>query len=164
MFTGIIWWELVSILTENFPLSKTQCCKRGFSILSRFPINYFLCVQSIKKNGEQPHYFQYSLSYRMNFCLLQFDAIKLLLVVFLRGGSLPTSNFFSVNPEIWQRNHKVNRSNCLNTIFYNIFDINFPSCFFLFPFALLWLESTSHWKSACCFLISWFTSFLLSCV
>ena len=41
------------------------------------------------------------------YCLLQFDTLKFFLGVCLHGGSLPNFNFFSVNPQIFQRNRKV---------------------------------------------------------
>ena len=47
----------------------------------------------------------------MDYCLLQFDALKFFLEARLHGGSLPNFNFFNVNPQISQRNLKVNRSN-----------------------------------------------------
>ena len=43
----------------------------------------------------------------MDYCLLQFDALKFFLEVHLHGGSLPNFNFFNVNPNISQRNRKV---------------------------------------------------------
>ena len=37
----------------------------------------------------------------MDYCLLQFDAIKYFLGVHLHGGSQPNFNFFNVNPQIF---------------------------------------------------------------
>ena len=60
----------------------------------------------------------------MDYCLLQFDALKFFLGVHLRGGSLPNFNFFNVNPQLFQRNRKVHLSNCLETNFHNISNIS----------------------------------------
>ena len=57
-------------------------------------------------------------------CLLQFDALKFFLGVRLHGGSLPNFTFFNVNPQIFQGNHKVHLSNCLETNFHNICNIS----------------------------------------
>ena len=38
----------------------------------------------------------------IDYCLLQFDALKFFLGVRLHGGSLPNFNFFNVNPQIFQ--------------------------------------------------------------
>ena len=45
----------------------------------------------------------------MDYCLLQFDALKFFLRVRLHGESLPNFNFFNVNSEIFQRNRKVHK-------------------------------------------------------
>ena len=49
----------------------------------------------------------------MDYCLLQFDALKFFLEANLHGGSQPSFNFFNVNPKIFQGNRKVHLSNCL---------------------------------------------------
>ena len=56
----------------------------------------------------------------MDYCLLQFEALKLFLGVRLHGCSLPNFNFFNANPQIFQQNRKVHLSNCLETNFHNI--------------------------------------------
>ena len=60
----------------------------------------------------------------MDCCLLQFDALKYFLEVHLHGGSLPNFSFLNVNPQFFQRNHKVHLSNCLEANFHNISNIN----------------------------------------
>ena len=60
----------------------------------------------------------------MDYCLLQFDALKFFLGVRLHGGSLPNFNFFNVNPQIWQRNRKIYLPSCLDTNFHNISNIS----------------------------------------
>ena len=60
----------------------------------------------------------------MDYCLLQFDALKYFLGVHLHGRSLPDFNFFNVNPLIFQRNHKIYLTNCLETNFHNISNIS----------------------------------------
>ena len=59
----------------------------------------------------------------MDYCL-QFDALKFFLGVRLHGGSQPNSNFFNVNPQIFQRNRQVHLSNCLETNFHDIPNIS----------------------------------------
>ena len=56
----------------------------------------------------------------IDYCLLQFDALRFFLGVRLHGGSQPNFNFFNVNPQIFQRHHKVHLSNCLETNFHDI--------------------------------------------
>ena len=56
----------------------------------------------------------------MDYCLLQFDALKFFLRVHLHGRSQPNFNFFNINPEIFQRNRKVHLTNCLETNFHGI--------------------------------------------
>ena len=61
----------------------------------------------------------------MDYFLLEFDALKFFLRVGLyEGESLPNFNFFNVNPQIFQRNYKVNLSNCLEKNFHNISKIS----------------------------------------
>ena len=40
----------------------------------------------------------------MDYCLLQFYALKFFLGVSIHGGSQPNFNFFNVNPQIFERN------------------------------------------------------------
>ena len=85
---------------------------------------------SVKKKKKKRNIFvNYNTYYRtemelvpviMDYCLLQFDALKIFLGVPLQGGSLPNLYFFSVNPQIFQRNRKVHLTNCLKTIFHDI--------------------------------------------
>ena len=56
----------------------------------------------------------------IDYCLLQFDALKFFLGLPLHGGSHPNFNFFNVNPQIFQRNRKVHLTNCLETNFDDI--------------------------------------------
>ena len=60
----------------------------------------------------------------MDYCLLQFDALKLFLTVRLYGGTQPNFNFFSVNPQIFQQNRKVHLLNCQETNFHDIPNIS----------------------------------------
>ena len=69
-----------------------------------------------KKNTETPPIY-FNTNYRtemklvliiMDYCLLQIDALKIFFGVRLHGGSLPNFIFFNVNPQIFQRNRKVN--------------------------------------------------------
>ena len=60
----------------------------------------------------------------MDYCLLQFDALKFLLGIHLHGRSLPNFYFFNVNPQIFQRNRKAHLSNSLETNFHNISNIS----------------------------------------
>ena len=53
----------------------------------------------------------------MDYCLLQFDALKFFLGVRLHEAFLPNFNFFNVNPLIFQQNRKVHFTNCLETKF-----------------------------------------------
>ena len=48
----------------------------------------------------------------IDYCLLQFDALKFFLRVRLHGKSLSNFNFLNVNPQIFQWNRKVHLSNC----------------------------------------------------
>ena len=54
----------------------------------------------------------------MDYYLFQFHGLNFVLRLRLHGESVPNFNFFNVNLQIWQRNHKVQRSNCLNTNFH----------------------------------------------
>ena len=54
----------------------------------------------------------------MDYCLLQFGALKFFLGVRLHEMSLPNFNFFNVSLQIFQRNHKVRLANCLETKFH----------------------------------------------
>ena len=56
----------------------------------------------------------------MDYCLLQFHALKFFLGVRLRGRSQSNFNFFNVNPQIFQRNRKFHLTNCLETNFWDI--------------------------------------------
>ena len=60
----------------------------------------------------------------MDYCLLQFDALKFFFGVRLHERSEPIFNFFNVNPQNFQRNRKVQHSNCLETNFHNISNIS----------------------------------------
>ena len=56
----------------------------------------------------------------IDYCLLEFDALKFFLGVRLHGGSQPNFNFFNVNPQIFRLNRKVRLTNCLETNFRDI--------------------------------------------
>ena len=61
----------------------------------------------------------------MDYCLLQFNALKFDLGVHLHGGGSVTNiNFYNVKPQIWQENRKVHLSHCPKTNFHNISNIN----------------------------------------
>ena len=97
-------------------------------------IYIYIYVQSVKKRKKKrniPIYF--NKNYRtemklvpliMDYCQVQFDALKFFLGVRLYGGSLLNSNFFNINPQISQRNRKVHLTNCLKTNFHNISNIS----------------------------------------
>ena len=59
----------------------------------------------------------------MDYCLLQFDALKFFLWVHLHVWSLPNFDYFKT-PKIWQQDRQVHRSNCLDTNFHNISEIS----------------------------------------
>ena len=94
-------------------------------------ISFRSCTVSQKKKKKHPYLFQYKLSYR-NGTGTNHHGLLLTSVwcfkIFLRGqftwGSLPNFNFFSVNPQIFQRSRKVHLSNCLKTNFYHIPNID----------------------------------------
>ena len=54
----------------------------------------------------------------MDYCLLQFDALKFFLGGRLHGGSQPNFNFFNVNTQIFRRFRKVHLKNCLEKKFH----------------------------------------------
>ena len=56
----------------------------------------------------------------VHYFLLQFDALKFFLEIRLHGGSQPNFNFFIVNFQFFQRNHKVHFTNCIETNFHDI--------------------------------------------
>ena len=60
----------------------------------------------------------------IDYCLLQFDALKFFFGIRLHGGSLFNFNSFNVNPQIFQRNCKVHLSNCVETNFYYISNVS----------------------------------------
>ena len=61
----------------------------------------------------------------MGYSLFQFDALKFFVGVHLHAeGPYQTLIFFSVNPQIFQRNRKFHQSNCLETNFHNISSIS----------------------------------------
>ena len=60
----------------------------------------------------------------MDYRVLQFDALKILLRVRLHVGSLPNFNFFNANPQVFQRNRKVHLPNSLKTNFHSISNIS----------------------------------------
>ena len=79
------------------------------------------------------HPFYFSTNYRtemklvpiiMDYCLLQWEALKVFLGVHLHGGSLFNFHFFNANPQIFQGYRKVHLTNCLKTNFHNISNIN----------------------------------------
>ena len=93
-------------------------------------VNEFSNVQWVKKKRNILIYF--NTNYRievklvpfiMNYCLLQFDALKIFLGVRLHVGSLSNFNFFYVNSQIMQRNRKVHLSNWMERNFHDIFNI-----------------------------------------
>ena len=60
----------------------------------------------------------------MDYCLLQYNALKFFLGFNLHGWSEPNFNFFYVNPQICQRDQKVRLTNWLEKFFHNIFNIS----------------------------------------
>ena len=85
------------------------------------------CTVGKKKGGGHPinsntkyHRGMKLIPINMDYCLLQFDAVKFFLCARLHGVSLQNLNFFNVNPPIGQRNRKVHHSNCQGTNFHNI--------------------------------------------
>ena len=94
-------------------------------------LNIMRMYSTSKRKRNTPVYF--NTNYRtemklvaiiMDYCLLQFDALKFFLGVRLHGGSPPNFNFFNVNPQIFQRNRKVHLTNCLETNFHDISNIS----------------------------------------
>ena len=86
-------------------------------------------VQSVKKKIFINSNTNYSTEMKlvpiiMDYCILQFDALKFFLGVSLHGGCLPNFNFFNVNPQFFEQNRKVHFSNCLETNFHNISSIS----------------------------------------
>ena len=63
------------------------------------------------------------LPFIIDYFLLHFDALKFALGVCLHLESQPNINFFNVNHQIFQRNHKVHLSNSVKTNFHNISNI-----------------------------------------
>ena len=71
--------------------------------------NYIICVNMHNRSKKSPIYFK--TNYRteiklvqnsMDYCLLQFDALKFFLGVHLHGGgSLSNFNFFNVTPKFF---------------------------------------------------------------
>ena len=63
----------------------------------------------------------------VDYCLFLFDALKFFLGVHLNegGGVVRNFNIFNVKTQIWQRNRKVHRSDCVDTNFHSISDITF---------------------------------------
>ena len=87
-------------------------------------------AQSVNKKRSTPIHF--NTNYRteiklvpivMDYCLLQFHALKFFLMGRLHGRSPPNFFLFNVNPQIFQRNRKVHLSNCLETNFHNISNV-----------------------------------------
>ena len=58
-----------------------------------------------------------------DYCPLQFDALKFFLGAHLREGSLSNFNFSNISLQIFERNHEVPSSNCLETNFHDISNI-----------------------------------------
>ena len=93
--------------------------------------NYIICVNMHNRSKKSPIYFK--TNYRteiklvqnsMDYCLLQFDALKFFLGVHLHGGSLSNFHFFNRNLQNFQRNRKIYLSNCLEINFHNISNIS----------------------------------------
>ena len=91
--------------------------------------SYFHYVQLVKKKEKKNIFIYFNTNYRtkmkqvqiiMDYCLLQFDALIFFLGVHLHVGSQPNFNSFNVNPQIFQRNHKVHLTICLETNFHDI--------------------------------------------
>ena len=61
---------------------------------------------------------------KMDYNLLQFDALKFFLRVRLHGESLSNLIFFNVNPQMFQRNRKVHLSIWLETNYHSISNIS----------------------------------------
>ena len=88
----------------------------------------------------------------MGYWVLQFDAFKFFFEVRLHGaGSLPNHNFFNVYPQIFERNHKVHFSNCLETNFsifftliWELLDVGFKRENFLLKNSHLAIIPTSN--------------------
>ena len=77
-----------------------------------------LCTvgQNIKRNAPTYFYTNYRTEIKLvpviiDYCLLQFVAIKFFSGIRLHGGSQPNFNFFNVNSQIFQRNRKVYLTN-----------------------------------------------------
>ena len=88
-------------------------------------------VQSVKKKRNTPIYFNANYHREMklvplmlDYCLLQFDALKFFLGVHLYEGPVSNFNFFNLNSQIFQWIHKVHLSNCPEINFHNISNIS----------------------------------------
>ena len=100
---------------------------KNFDFIEVFLICTCMYVQSAKKENYTPTYFNTNyrtkmklVSIIMDYCFLQFDALKLFLGVHLHGRSQPNFNSFNINPQILQRNREVHLTNCLETNFHDI--------------------------------------------
>ena len=132
---------------QNWYCSHYRKVKKGevdwISLMSnwRYAVGYgwrseshfvkLLCTVGQKIKTKYPFLFQYKLRTEMklgpiimDYCLLQFDALKISLGMPLHRGSQTNFNFFNVKPQIFQRNRKVHLSNCLESNFHNISNIS----------------------------------------
>ena len=113
--------------TENEFTENAKCC-----IESKIWRNKkFKCTvgQNKTKHPYLFHYIYYRTGMKlvtitMDYCLLQFDALKIFLGVHLHEDSQPNFNFFNANIQIFQRNRKVNLTNCLEINFHNSSNIS----------------------------------------
>ena len=92
---------------------------------------FLLWMYNRSKRTKHTYLFQYKLSYTIETCTNHHGLMstpvwcfKIFLVVRLHGGSLPNFNFFNVNPQIFQRNRKIQLSYCLETNFHDIPNIS----------------------------------------
>ena len=101
---------------------------RGISLFLFLYTCTKICTANLKKKGKKKRntliYFNTNyltemklVPIIMDYCLLQFDALKFFFGVRLHGGSQPNFSFFSVNPQLFQRNRKVHLAYCLENKF-----------------------------------------------
>ena len=130
-----------SFFFTSLHLNRKCCLSQIFQIRDWDGLTYFwgpriiflaaglcMCVYAPSVKKKRTIYFNLSYCTEikmvpiiMDYCLFQFDSLKFF---FYMGSLYLTSIFFNVNPQIFQRNRKVHLSNCQETNFHNISNIN----------------------------------------
>ena len=127
MFLLLMFTQMYFHIQNN----ETLYCLGNFSPVNILSASLSTVQYTKKKKWNIPIYFNTNhrtemklVPVFMDYCLLQFDALKFFLGVRLHGGSRPNFNFFNGNPQISRRNRKARHTNCLKTNFYNISNIS----------------------------------------